>query len=307
MNSRLVLSLCTSTSPIAGIKMPIKREKCTLTTVYEWERSRLAMIGSDKDPMMYWASRSHSDIDDRYKNRTIIVNYSRPGQEFGCRFNCRFCSWKPRALEIGDIFPTESGLDELLSNYAGYKVTISGGGDPLFELERNINRFTWLVDAIHDRGFLVEVITKEIPLVAKSVNSTENTAIDLAIQSVDFWSLSIEGISDEKGRQIKAITDAGYQVRVSRVALPGRLGKEGIQNIIDWIVFYQKCGIYLAVIREDFNNGYTEEDAKGLKLLKSNFNQSRLAKYLWVSSELCASNLFLVNNSVSTGTIGMGK
>lgn len=127
--------------------------------VIQRERERLTIIGSNKDPALFQAMRAHVR-DRRTQNRSVIVNFADEETQFGCRFKCKFCSWRDRATAAGDIYPTYEGLRKFLDGFLGYKVTISGGGDPLFKAEQNWTRLYELVGWIHELGFLAEVVTR---------------------------------------------------------------------------------------------------------------------------------------------------
>ena len=139
--------------------------------VLQRERERLALIGSNKDPALFQAMRAHVR-DRRTQNRSVIVNFADDETQFGCRFKCKFCSWRDRATAAGDIYPTYESLKQFLDGFLGYKVTISGGGDPLFKAEQNWTRLYQLVDWIHKLGFLAEVVTKETHLVRNTLNAS---------------------------------------------------------------------------------------------------------------------------------------
>ena len=69
--------------------------------VIQRERERLTIIGSNKDPALFQAMRAHVR-DRRTQNRSVIVNFADEETQFGCRFKCKFCSWRDRATAAGD-------------------------------------------------------------------------------------------------------------------------------------------------------------------------------------------------------------
>lgn len=253
--------------------------------IFRRERERLALIGSDRDPALFQSMRAFVR-NDSTMNRSIIVNWAEPGRNFGCRFTCDFCSWRDRAEAMGDIAPTAQALDRFLAGYLGYKVTISGGGDPLFNLERNLPRLQGLVDQLHAKGLLVEVVTKEIAVV--------RDLHDTALKSIDMWSFSAEAPS-------KLIADTVRKVglaRISKVCSPGTVGK-----LAAYTRFYREAGAYQILFREDFYATPPADDARTIaEVLRANRGLVR-----WLPNKTCSDNLFLIGDVPHHGDVPIEK
>lgn len=259
-----------------------------VSEILNYETVRLKLIGSKKDPALFQTFRKmHSVGNPKTMNRSIIVNWAGPSGEFGCRFSCQFCSWRDRAVKMGAIFPSEKALDKFLSNYEGYKVTISGGGDPLFNFDENKGRLLGLVRLIHDRGFLVEVVTKEISLVLREH--------DGELKEIDMWSFSTESISKLVAEAIRAVKMA----RVSKVCTPGT--NIDLRRYID---FYGMAGAYQIILREDFYERL--EAAEMLQVLRSRKSSTHGSITKWLMNSVCSNNYFLINDEVYIGDAALG-
>ena len=280
--------------------------------IIERERERLALIGSDKDPALFQAMRAHIR-DDRTMNRSIIVNMADGETRFGCRFKCKFCSWRDRATEAGDIFPTEEGVARFLDGFKGYKVTISGGGDPLFKLEQNWPRMHQLIGWIHDLGFLVEVVTKETHIVRNTLEASPLLAIKRpglteVIHRIDQYSLSYEGHSPSIVQEVRQISNHRL-VRVSKVCSPGFSDRNRQFPDREWDFIGQYCaamragGAYQIVLREDFYDpNVTERDAKDIARAVT----IGAGTVKWLPNKTCSDNLFLIGEETYIGDAALG-
>lgn len=281
--------------------------------VIQRERKRLALIGSEKDPALFQAMRAHVR-DRRTMNRTVIVNYADEDTRFGCRFKCKFCSWRDRAVEAGDIYPTRERLTEFLDDFLGYKVTISGGGDPLYLMQRNAGRLQQLVSWIHELGFLVEVVTKETSLVRNMLNYTPqvaafHSATHAAVTGIDAFSLSYESHSPGIVSEVKDIAKHRL-VRVSKVCSPGFSNRNRQFPDREWNFIGQYCaamragGAYQVILREDANHigELTLKDTEDLQRAVIRGAGS----VRWLPNKTCSDNLFLIGEETFIGDAALG-
>lgn len=262
----------------------------TMHDVIELQRKRLRLVGSTKDPALFQARRA-AVRDEASMNRTIIVNFADEDTRFGCRFTCKFCSWRDRATEMGEIVPTYDALTDFLKDFQGVMVTVSGGGDPLFKWEQNRHRLKQLIDTIHSLGFLVEVVTKEIFLAAELAGGDE------VIDSIDAWSLSVESAGKTVSR-VKTLAANDQLVRVSKVCSPGVASGGKLAHMVGE---YAEAGAYAFVMREDFYAGPTAEDAP---FIAGVLKQHRIAR--WLPNRLCSDNLFLIRDIIHHGDTALG-
>ena len=276
--------------------------------VIQAERERLALISSNKDPALFQAMRAHIR-DRRTQNRSVLVNFADDETQFGCRFKCKFCSWRDRATAAGDIYPTYEGLKQFLDGFLGYKVTISGGGDPLFRLDQNWTRLYQLVDWIHRLGYLAEVVTKETHLVRNTLNASpcviaKRPGLWQTVYNIDSYSLSYESHSPKIVEEVREISKHRL-VRVSKVCSPGFSGRNRQFPDREWNFIDQYCaamragGAYQILLREDANHigELTDKDVESLRRAIIRGGGS----VRWLKNEDCTDNLFLINNQVFLG------
>jgi hypothetical protein len=280
--------------------------------IIERERQRLAIIGSDKDPALFQAMRAHIR-NDQTMNRSIIVNMADDETRFGCRFKCKFCSWRDRATEAGDIFPSKEGVVRFLDGFRGYKVTISGGGDPLFKLEQNWPRMHQLIEWIHELGFLVEVVTKETHIVKNTLEASPMLAakrpgMTEVIQRIDQYSLSYESHSPSIVQEVRQISDLRL-VRVSKVCSPGFSDRNRQFPDREWDFIGQYCaamragGAYQIVLREDFYDPHiSKKDASSIARAVA----IGAGTVRWLPNATCSDNLFLIGEDTYLGDAALG-
>ena len=247
------------------------------------ESHRLKRIGSDKDPLLFHTQRSIAPGEGT-KNRSIIINWADHQNQHGCRFSCKFCSWREHARRIGRIAPSPDAIADFLQDFSGYKVTISGGGDPLYNLEDNLKDLMQIVDTIHELGFLVEVVTKEIALV-RSIHNT-------SLRSIDMWSFSTES----RNPLIKEAIQQVDLSRLSKVIIPGDPGN---QHLPEYIKYYTDGdrGPYQILLREDYFGRPTPADIPFI----NEAIQLGQGRVRFLPNALCADNLFLINDKIHTG------
>lgn len=92
--------------------------------------------------------------------KSIILNFPDGENAHGCRCKCSYCNWKTHPLAQDLIYPDFNMLDKYLKGHSGF-VTISGGGDPLYNLDKNLGRLAMLIEYLYERRFFVRIITRE--------------------------------------------------------------------------------------------------------------------------------------------------
>jgi organic radical activating enzyme len=128
-----------------------------LRRTVEQDRIRLEAIGSPRRPEQLQGQPRLSQL-----NRSILLNLKEDGH--GCRFACSFCRWRSDSLTQTWKAPSNDEIDQFLKSYAGYRVYLSGGGDPLYRYDafgREWEEINRIIKHLHRRGYLIHVITKE--------------------------------------------------------------------------------------------------------------------------------------------------
>jgi hypothetical protein len=244
------------------------------------EAEALARIGSRRDPLLFHAART-AVHDRRTMNRSIILNFPRADGSHGCRFSCDFCSWKDTKEVMGDLTPTPGAVAEFLADYQGYKVTLSGGGDPLFDYERNGPRLRALAEQLHGLGLLVEVVTKEIALVDRRLEELS--------EFVDAWSFSEE----KRTTLLHRLLARTPLARVSKVLGP----RDRPGDLMSYADFYAYGGAYQVLLRED----YLSPLPAALLAAVAGAEKDHPGVVRYLRESVCADNLFLVGREERHG------
>jgi hypothetical protein len=117
--------------------------------------------------------------------RTVIVNFAEDGK-LGCEFSCDFCIWKD-ALEAGKrIVPTNHQVRSFLRQFecVSTTVTINGGGDPLFNLDKNADDLIMIYDVIRSEGGIVRIGTKNIADISRASDMMPRARWKLSINEL---------------------------------------------------------------------------------------------------------------------------
>jgi len=251
------------------------------------EIKNLERIGSSYlDPILYLTRRNYKN--DRFTyNRNIILNFSENGKH-GCRFNCKFCSWKNRIEVKSDIVPTMEDIDKFCKfhDFLGYKVTISGGGEPLFNYDKNKEKLFEIIKRINKNGLLVDIITKELNVVYENQDLRD---------LVNVWSFSEEKINEELLKVLKVVNGS----RISKIFNKDDETKEDLEEYINYYLPHTDM-IY---IREDFNKcDFNDEKSKEIiNYILKKFPKKYNPQIVFLRNDNCSNNYFLINNKVYHG------
>lgn len=210
------------------------------------------------------------------KNSTIVVNWKDNG--FGCTETCSYCNWKTSKF-LPNGCASDELIEEFVSNASKDFITISGGGEPLFELDKNYDRLKRIADIIHSHGKMVRCITRNVEL------------IDNVLPFIDKFSISIDNKSGPLLEKLDGITKRKY-IEASIVLLP-----VDTQSIINMKGYFSKLRINLKldklILRENLNSfERINWDDKEL------YDNGRL---MYVPRELCLGSEYLLENKVMTG------
>ena len=88
-------------------------------------------------------------------NISVILN-------FGCKFNCWYCVWKGHDLESVSTLTDWDKLESFLYNNRDKgKVSISGGGDPLYQYDLHNDWWMKFFSIVEKLNLLVDIHTRE--------------------------------------------------------------------------------------------------------------------------------------------------
>lgn len=114
------------------------------------------------------------------KNISIITN-------FGCDNNCWYCIWKKHSLNKFRIKTNWDKLSEFLTKYKDRgKVSISGGGDPLYHYEENKEWWNKLFSITDSLNMKVDVHTRILNVDKEFWKKINRVSLSVDDNYVDF-------------------------------------------------------------------------------------------------------------------------
>jgi len=139
-------------------------------------------------------------------NISYIINYPSDNRTFGCRRHCSYCNWNKVGTSFNGGF-TESKPDPKLGQEAFHlarrtlhptrkTITISGGGDPLYDPDPKVipeHTLKLIAESIN-QGYCVRIITREILKAYDLLKNHPNK--DLLYFSFSIDSLMIKELTD---------------------------------------------------------------------------------------------------------------
>ena len=207
---------------------------------------------------------------------TIITNLSEKG--FACKNRCSYCNWITHPLLEDARILNSDRLANMIKRTKNNFITISGGGDPLFNYHNNPEPLDMLIDIIHSNNKHVRIITREID----NIRLLKNKNL--------LFSISLDRTIDPSfvNRMIPS-----HSVEYSDVLADNKLTPE----LIEYYINEQKSmnGSYLT-LRENLNEEpISNEDLS----LFSTLNKDKTIRI--VRSENCLSGHYQVGNNEYTG------
>ena len=206
---------------------------------------------------------------------SIILNFSENGNH-GCRFNCSFCSWKTQPDHKMLLKPTFEDVDRLIEKSPKAKsITISGGGDPLYNYEKNREYLLSLISYIKSKGLAVEIITREFDVVKNNLDDFKEV----------YWSFSEEGLNKSLLDLIKMINR-----RYIRLSIIHDFNYDRIQRYADFYAPFVRW-IY---VRENYLK--TELTQTQLLEFRKRFNKEKNLELLRTKD--CSKQYLLIGKEV---------
>jgi len=128
--------------------------------ILDEDRQALFNISSDKWRHLNDYFTSFADgMSRRNMNHSLILNFKKDGH--GCSKACEYCNWRNSSFTKELCHPSYTSLANFLKDFWGYRVTFSGGGDPLYDYENFKLTLKNLSDEVKTLGFLPCLITRE--------------------------------------------------------------------------------------------------------------------------------------------------
>jgi len=204
-------------------------------------------------------------------NFTVITNFS---NKFACRKSCPYCSWnKSRLLPHG--LQDKSKIVNFICECKKDFITISGGGDPLYNHSETKGDFFALVNLIKEHGYKVRVITREIDNIKYIIDHVDHISV----------SLDNEVFNDKSFIEFSRLTD---KIEFSIVLPP-----YDTDNIIKLLPYYSELKSKVngrLVLRENLDSTFKVDWNEVLKKNK--------AELLFVPKEICLKSRYLATDDV---------
>jgi hypothetical protein len=118
----------------------------------------------------------HAAARSRSPNFTIIVNWKEKG--FGCAKVCSYCNWRGSLL-LPQGSQTPAAISAFISQCKKSFITISGGGEPLYQFEVNQAELRATAGTIKVQNFKVRIITREVQHVSQLKGIADYVSISL--------------------------------------------------------------------------------------------------------------------------------
>ncbi len=203
-------------------------------------------------------------------NHSILINWRDDGK-LGCSKNCFYCNWRADENLSSFCLPDDKAIIDFVSHSEKSTVTISGGGDPLYEFDKNKNKLFHLIDLIKSVGRKVRIVTREF------------SQMDLVINEIDEVSISLD---DEVMPHVEEINSiCGDKVKYSIVMPPYPIDKlKGLMGY--YIDLYKKLKRPLA-LRENLNSVF-ETDLLNLCMTGTD-------ELLFIPKWICYNGVYLTN------------
>jgi len=187
----------------------------------------------------------------------VWLNFVDNGRH-GCSKACVFCNFRNHPIRM---CPTEEGLREYIRDYMSYSrrpsLLLSGGGDPLYEFEKN-----------QEQVLMILRICKELGI-ATIMQSYELDTIDKYCETlfgdIERYYFSSEGEDERLLRLIKKLTALGKKVSITRVLnRTSDIQDLKLEELDPWVAYYSMEGVTLH-IRENYNHCYTDDENEAIR------------------------------------------
>ena len=245
----------------------------------ELEQKHLDEIHSNKDISLYLSARTFVKDYSTF-NRSIILNFAENGKH-GCDNTCEYCSWKNTPDAKRNLTPNLEYVKNFCNtkNFLGYKITLSGGGDPLYNFDKNWTDLQDIIITIKEENLLVDIITRKWKTYAAHLNLLE-PLINMPSFSIDILDFDF-----------REFVGSLAPTRISTIFDPE---SSTIGKVIDYIEFY-KDYVDMIYFREDYNKPcfLTNKIQNIIKFITTKYPNVR-----FLSNMVCSNNLFLVKDEV---------
>ena len=169
----------------------------------------------------------------------IFLNFST--SHFGCGQHCPFCIYS--MLDWTEYwYPNKEDIQDYLKLFPkGGTISISGGGDPLFQITKNKEKLAQLISWVKEEGYYIDLVTSYWMLIPKHYD---------VLKDIDSWSFSIETLNPQLKEVVTFLRQHNKNVRITKLVNP--TGPIDWEKLEEWVDFYHQKRVHL-ILRENFS------------------------------------------------------
>jgi len=187
----------------------------------------------------------------------VWLNFVDNGRH-GCSKACDFCNFRKHPIYM---CPTEEGLKEYIRDYMPYSrrpsLLLSGGGDPLYEFEKNREQVLMILRVCKELGVATIMQSYEL--------DTIDRYCETLFKNIETYYFSVEGEDERLLRLIKKLTSLGKKVSITRVLnSTSDMADLNLEKLDPWVAYYSMEGVTLHV-RENYNHCYTDDENEAIR------------------------------------------
>lgn len=224
---------------------------------------------------------------------SVYLNFTEDNRH-GCIKNCSFCAFK---LNPVYMCPTEEDLKEFFSLYKNRLVTnkflLSGGGDPLFEFEKNKDKVLMIFNVAKQFGLTPVLQSYELDTIDKYFNTL--------FKDVDTYYFSVEGYDEKLIKLADKLLKNNKEVHISKIFnFSNKIQDINYTNIHNWINMYIEHSSALH-LHENYQCCFKESESIRIqkyfrRLQRRKYPNNRL--YFHIHKYTRNWHLVLINNEV---------
>jgi len=214
-------------------------------------------------------------------NSTIVVNYS--NTKFGCSRACKYCNWYKSPFLPNHTYDWDL-MDRFIKNTQKSFVTISGGGDPLFNIDTEPDNLFTLIKILK----LIKSSGKNTRIITREINKIHLIPAEL----IDYISLSVDQ------QVLKELTEIILPEKIIyelTVVAPPNGDEKSLEQFLASVVNLKNVYNLPVTVRQNINNLI---DPKKDKLLFLALSKNIKV----VTSDLCLNkSIYFINDTLYTG------
>ena len=218
----------------------------------------------------FWEQKYYKDDPETlnyYKNiykgsaLTINLNFAE-NNNHGCNFHCNFCIWE--AINYGIyIYPKDEDILEFINKYAFdmSPVRLCGGGDPLYNFEKNKEKIKHLTKVIKSTGRATQMTTKDVKVLNKYYNSSY-------LEDIIDYTISTESCNNLTKETIMKLLAAGKKVRLSKILnFDCNLENINLEEIKNYLTYYNFSNFknFYIVLRTNYVHDLSDKEVDNLQ------------------------------------------